>query len=84
MTTHEALELKHETPVYFVIPVPSENPTIQGLASLEQPNHIRVIWPGTHEPDSLIRVTDRLLLSSIIISEPPEERYPGTKPGPND
>lgn len=80
MTTHEALKLQPGTLVYHN---PTDEPSTSGLigdASPEHPQLIRIRWRNTIDVDSVISVLDRILLSSIIISEPVTEQDLGKPP----
>ena len=67
MTTHEAQSLAPNTLVFHSHKNSSLKQLLEGAASPEHPGQIRIIWHSIGEADSIIRITDRVMLSSIKI-----------------
>ncbi len=73
MNTHEANELQPNTLVRWLPPQGMREDPYEGAARREGPENIRVVWNDLAEPDTVIRITDRRMLTAIEICVPKTE-----------
>ena len=73
MTTHEARTLRPYTAVYFVNATTTDIVHLDGVARPNPDASIRVVWNDLAHPDSVVRVTDDVLLSTIHITQIPPD-----------
>ncbi len=76
MNTHEARTIRPHTRVHWLPPKGVDAVTKEGSAFPNEFDMIRISWDDIGEPDTTLRLEDRLMLLSIDISHPVKEGDP--------